>query len=400
MSSPLLASIWQALGAATLHFLWQGALIGIVMAVVLDLIRTGSAATRHLACCIALFSSLTVFLGTFFFFFCASGPMVVIDEFFFTFSETLRGTSSVESVGVSSDWIQHQRVVDVLAWIWSLGVVVMTLRFGFHWNASQRLLIRQVSSPDENLQKMFDSLCQRYQVCSSVRLLLSSTAAVPMVIGWFRPVVLLPVFAMTALTPEQLRAVLTHELAHICRRDHLVNRLQCFVEILLFFHPVTWWLSRRIRIEREFCCDQSTLVSMADPVVLAEALFSLESKRIQFHNSILSSQGGSLMERISQILGIRQRATARLPLFGSLTSFLLVMVLVLGGFPAGLTAATALASFDGAVDPVVVTEISDDESDDDEALVARYRELEKRLKTAVEAGRMSAEDAEKKLIEA
>ena len=76
-----------------------------------------------------------------------------------------------------------------------------------------------------------------------------------MVVGWLRPVILLPASALTGLAPSQLEAVIAHELAHIRRHDYLVNLFQTTVETLLFYHPASWWISRQIRAEREHCCD-------------------------------------------------------------------------------------------------------------------------------------------------
>ena len=101
----------------------------------------------------------------------------------------------------------------------------------------------------------------------------------PTVIGWLKPVVLLPASALAALTPQQLEAILAHELAHIRRHDYLVNLLQTLVETLLFYHPAVWWLSRRIRIERENCCDDLAVSLCGDPVAYAAALADLEALR-------------------------------------------------------------------------------------------------------------------------
>ena len=78
----------------------------------------------------------------------------------------------------------------------------------------------------------------------------------PTVIGWLRPVVLLPVSCLTGLSPEQIEAVLCHELAHVRRHDYLVSVVQSVIETLLFYHPAVWWVSKQIRRERECCCDE------------------------------------------------------------------------------------------------------------------------------------------------
>ena len=90
---------------------------------------------------------------------------------------------------------------------------------------------------------------------------------------------LLPASALAGLSPQQLEAILAHELAHIRRHDYLVNLLQTLVETLLFYHPAVWWLSRRIRIERENCCDDLAVSLCGDPVAYAKALADLEELR-------------------------------------------------------------------------------------------------------------------------
>ena len=80
--------------------------------------------------------------------------------------------------------------------------------------------------------------------------------AMPVLIGIVRPIILLPPAALDGWTVEQLEMVMLHELAHVQRWDNLVNLLQRFVESLLFFHPVVWWLSGWVRLERELCCDR------------------------------------------------------------------------------------------------------------------------------------------------
>ena len=124
-------------------------------------------------------------------------------------------------------------------------------------------------------------LTRRLHIGRAVRLLESTLVDVPTVIGWLKPVVLLPASALAGLSPHQLEAILAHELAHIRRHDYLVNLLQTLVETLLFYHPAVWWLSRRIRAERENCCDDLAVSLCGDPVAYAAALAELEGLRRQ-----------------------------------------------------------------------------------------------------------------------
>jgi D-alanyl-D-alanine endopeptidase (penicillin-binding protein 7) len=151
----------------------------------------------------------------------------------------------------------------------------------------------------------FDTLRQQFGVRSSVRLGVSDQVDSLVVLGWLKPVVLIPAAAMMALSPEGLEALLVHELAHIRRSDFLANVLQTFAEALLFYHPAVWWLSRRIRQEREHCCDDAAVQACGDPILYASALAGLEELRIQPHlipDLVPAASGGRLMFRIQRIL--------------------------------------------------------------------------------------------------
>jgi beta-lactamase regulating signal transducer with metallopeptidase domain len=121
-------------------------------------------------------------------------------------------------------------------------------------------------------------------------------------------VVLLPVRVLTGLTPEQIEAVIAHELAHVRRHDYLVNLIQSAVEAALFYHPAVWWVSRGIRAEREYCCDDAAVRVSTDRVSYARALTTLESWRIARPAVGMSTLGGSLMVRVQRLIGIQSAA--------------------------------------------------------------------------------------------
>ena len=184
----------------------------------------------------------------------------------------------------------------------------------------------------EGLQQIVARLSRRLHIGRGVRLLESTLVDVPTVIGWLKPVVLLPASALAGLSPQQLEAILAHELAHIRRHDYLVNLLQTLVETLLFYHPAVWWLSRRIRVERENCCDDLAVSLCGDPVTYATALADLEELRGAARPAFLAmaATGGSLLQRVRRLLGAPSHA-GRAPgwLAGSAT------ILVMLGIAAG-----------------------------------------------------------------
>jgi HEAT repeat protein len=144
-----------------------------------------------------------------------------------------------------------------------------------------------------------------------VLLLESALVRVPTVIGWLRPFILLPVGALTGLTTRQLEAIIAHELAHIRRHDYLINLLQAVVETLLFYHPAVWWVSRRIRQEREHCCDDLAVAVCGDPLIYARALLEMEQLRAAGPQLAMAANGGLLMNRIQRLVGAQTPHTNR-----------------------------------------------------------------------------------------
>lgn len=137
----------------------------------------------------------------------------------------------------------------------------------------------------------------------AVRMLVSTATESPSVVGWMRPVILLPVSALAGLPMEQLEAVLAHELAHIRRHDYLVNLMQMAVESLLFYHPAVWWVSARIRHERELCCDDVAASASGGPLVYARALTTIEKMRGGTPAVAMGATGGKLLYRIRRLAG-------------------------------------------------------------------------------------------------
>jgi TonB family protein len=127
-----------------------------------------------------------------------------------------------------------------------------------------------------------------------------------MVVGWLRPVILVPVSAMSGLTTWQLELILMHELAHVRRYDHLVNLLQVVIETLLFYHPVVRWVSRVMREEREHCCDDLVVARSGDALAYARALTELAGVQTLSLQTSVASDGGQLLARIRRLVGVRR----------------------------------------------------------------------------------------------
>jgi hypothetical protein len=169
--------------------------------------------------------------------------------------------------------------------------------------AAVERLKRATRDVDSAVTARVQWLAHRFGIERPVRVFESTLVHVPTVVGYMRPVILLPASVITGLAPAYLDAVLAHELAHVRRHDYLVNALQSLVETLLFYHPVVWWCSRQIRIEREHCCDDMVVEAGGDRVRYAAALAQLEELRGLQPMLSLNATGGRLVDRIRRLLG-------------------------------------------------------------------------------------------------
>lgn len=155
-------------------------------------------------------------------------------------------------------------------------------------------------------QARLDALALRMGLHRSrhVPLKLHAGLASPVTVGFWRPVILLPAALLSGMPVALLEALLAHELAHVRRWDYLVNLLQSVAEALLFFHPVVWWLSARMRAEREQVADALAAQALQDPQQLATALhaLSLHAAAPQHAGLLMSARGGALLTRIERLM--------------------------------------------------------------------------------------------------
>ena len=188
--------------------------------------------------------------------------------------------------------------------LWVVGVVALSVRLAHGWMMARRLRTDGTRATSASLQQVLERLAARMRVSRPVQLLESLLVEVPAVIGWLRPVILVPASALTGLTPQQLEVLLAHELAHVRRYDYLVNVVQCVIETLLFYHPAVWWVSRRVRDEREHCCDDLAVQLCGDRQLYASALVDMERLRPRTPRLALAATGGggSLLNRVKRLM--------------------------------------------------------------------------------------------------
>ena len=188
----------------------------------------------------------------------------------------------------------------IVVGFWLLCVVLLMLRaaLGLLW--IERTV--RAGARDPQWQERLTQMARRFGITRTVRLRAVSDLASPLTAGWWRPVVLVPAALLSGMPSELLEALLAHELAHVRRHDYLVNLLQNAGEILLFYHPVVWWLSHRIRVERELIADDLAAQHGGAPRRLAKALSELEKRQFAAPAMVLQACGGNLSERIRRLV--------------------------------------------------------------------------------------------------
>jgi uncharacterized protein (TIGR03435 family) len=304
----LSAQPWsERLGLTLLHFIWQGVAIAAVYATARRwTARASGANARYILACVALTAMAAAPVATWGFMRAApANPMVV------PVTASISGVASSPVRNVPASFYaegNHVAPAMLLPWVvavWIVGAMLFWLRLIRGWIFAERLRYRLVRPAPREWQEALDRLKARVRVSRTVRLLVSPLVQAPAVVGWLRPVVLAPVGALAGLPPEQIEALLLHELAHIRRHDYLVNIAQSVIEALLFYHPAVWWVSSQIRAERELCCDDMAVSAGGDATVFARALaeLELESARPSHFDPVVAATGGSMAHRIARLLG-------------------------------------------------------------------------------------------------
>ena len=337
----------ESLGWTLVHFCWQAAAISLVYWLTDAVLRKARSQTRYVfalgTMLLMLVSALATFAyeetrgdtglssspGAF-----SSPAMVAIGS---SLSNDLAPLAGLKTTGATNQpvLLPLSRLLPWLDIAWLLGVACLSTRTIGGWRLIHRLRRSVLLKAPETVYANCVCLCERLGITRQVSLYISHHIQGPLTIGIVRPLVIVPVSALMALSPEQLEAVLAHELAHVHRADYFWNLIQTMVETLLFFHPAVWWLGRRLRQQRELCCDDVAVQSCADPLVYATALLRLEERRSQRLSLAMALDGhrpwSGLSLRIARILGETNgekgpRELVPIPLAAICAVFLLVLL--------------------------------------------------------------------------
>ncbi|MGH9239641.1 MAG: M56 family metallopeptidase, partial [Vicinamibacterales bacterium] len=266
-----MSSFGLAFTSALVDFVGQGTLVALALLAALHTLGRRSAQVRYGLCLVALATLVALPVLTTASRFevddvrrradVSDKPITVITDTGkgLTVDALIRSAAAPSVISTIQPWILP---------IWSLGVLLLSLRL-VAGGLKVRALRRSIIAADDVLRDRVVSLASRIGLRTAVQVGTSTRADGPSVIGWLRPLILLPPATLLGVTTTQLDAVLAHELAHIRRHDYLVNIVQMVAETLLFYHPAVWWVSNRLRIERELCCDDEAVRVCGDATAYA-----------------------------------------------------------------------------------------------------------------------------------
>lgn len=289
----------QALGWTLVHFLWQGLVVGLAYAAVRALLPKTHCHARYAVGLGALALLALWPLATFL----ALRPQGLAVD---VVSGVATDVAALQVTATEGHDLAAL-IGGLLPWLvslWVVGVLVVGWRALRQWHHLVQLARRwAVASPE--LETMMHALNRRFGFMRKVRVLVSTRVDTPMLIGWLKPVVLLPTAVALGFPRQQIELILAHELGHLRRYDHLVNLAQALLETLLFYHPVVHWISREVRNERELCCDALVLrLTRGEPREYAQTLAALEELRQVPASFALAASGGELLERVRRIIGM------------------------------------------------------------------------------------------------
>ncbi len=307
------APAFERLGLALLHFLWQGAAVATLTAHSAGLLRRGS--RRYAAYLVGLVLMALCPVITYWL---VDMPQPVAAAAIASAAQPLV-LSAPAPVGLSISADQPtarswtQRLSDSLpVWlpwavaIWSAGVAVLSLRL-LVGIISLRRWRRGIQPLPQDLLSRVAVLSDRLGLKDFARVFGSGMIHEPLALGCWRPMVLVPLSLLTAMQPEMLETVIAHELGHIRRQDLWVNLAQRVIETLLFYHPAVWWLSGRLRNERELCCDELAVSATGRRVEYAQALEQVARGNLAGAEPALAAALGherrALLSRVRHVLG-------------------------------------------------------------------------------------------------
>jgi bla regulator protein BlaR1 len=321
-------NISQVLGITILHSLWQGLLIYFVLRIALIAAPSLSPVKKYNLAIAAMVSMFVWFVYTLF---------TEVQAYNWVNLKSFNIPALLPNLNLSpgADPAVHGQsfynvitgYLPYISAIYITGLFVNLMRLAMGWNKIR--LIKNSTLPAEQMQQYINTFSKVLHIGKHIQLKFSNLVDVPCMIGYFKPLILLPVSIATHLSACEIEAILLHELAHIKRNDYLVSLLQQFITVVLFFNPCAQLINSLVNSERENCCDDLVVEKTGRPLIYAQALLKLEETRTTHLQFALAATGKKyhLLNRIERIMktnkpidNIRHLIIAILLLAGSLSS--------------------------------------------------------------------------------
>lgn len=327
----------KALSWTLLHSVWQGIILAVVVGGIMLSTKKVKSSLRYnlLVLSIALF---TVSVVVTFFTQLNSNEVIGKSNVLQNISVTNIEPSgnSVPKSGQPSVIIQLINLINTNAiWIVSIWLLVIAIKFvklsaGFY-NIYQ-LKHKLTSQPNEFWNKRINELSKQLNINKKIVFLQSNILSIPCVVGYFKPVILFPAAMFSALSVQQVEAILIHELGHIRRNDFFVNILQNIIEVIFFFNPAVIWVSTLIKTERENCCDDLAIGIIENKQEYIKALISFSEFEQQASLPFATAFSGEkkhLLNRTKRIIYNKNNALNIMEKKFLTASFILVIVCLL-----------------------------------------------------------------------
>lgn len=310
---PITGDFVRALGWTILHSMWQAFFIYACLRIVLKLWPQAGARIKYNLSLLSLSGIFTWFLATLYI---HVQRLQEAREALQHFSGTITVQEPVHIAAVYPNqdpliWLfpNLELCFPFLVTLYIAGMTGMIIKLLSDLFQLRKIRTTRIEPMGEVWDKHLDKLAARLQIPRKVKLLISRHVQVPVMLGFIKPLILLPVAMVNNLTEAQLEAVLLHELAHIKRNDYLLNIFQSIVETILFFNPFVWLISRIIRMEREHCCDDLVIASTVQPLQYAHALVALEEYRLNANRLTMAAADNKqhLFHRIKRIMEMKTK---------------------------------------------------------------------------------------------
>ncbi|MDN5212569.1 M56 family metallopeptidase [Fulvivirgaceae bacterium BMA12] len=303
----------DALGWTLFHSLWQGALIAFALYIFLVVFRKTRANIKYFVSLSALFSILVIAVITFIYQLNIDKPVTNSAE---TSLYYLGPILSVQATHVATDSSSGFTVASIFAAIqsqmpllllgWLLGVFIAAVKLTGGYFYMKRKIGKALSNCPETLKQLLPKLPEQLDLRKAVRICEVPFLKTPAIFGHLKPIILIPIGLVNHLSPQQVEMVILHEIAHIKRNDFLANIIQSVLEVIFFFNPAVWWISREIRQERENCCDDLIIKAQGQPLQYIKTLAAVNhfnTSGFKLLPGFFGSGKGQLLKRMQRLVG-------------------------------------------------------------------------------------------------